>query len=244
MAERMQFLRAAMIGAVALPGSVLTGSVLTGSVLAGAAMAGTPPASPVIDDFTTGSFYRPTPAAVATTVITAPGAWGGSRAITTYGNIGTSPSYGQTSSVSNGLNAAHAVVPPALVLSAGYQVFPRVESAYGTKKAFSFNLSAYDRLRVTFGNLEYSLNFNAQMQSGGPAGNLIIWGCNFAPTALGYGLTADMPFSDYPGFDFKNVSAVYLILQASTNWSVQKVEVVGPSTPPAALTCHPPVVAR
>lgn len=209
--------------------------------------AGTLPPSSVIDDFSTGLFYRATPALTTTTFYTATGVWGGSRAITTYGNTGPDPSYGQTSSVSNGQSPARTLVPTGLVLGAGYQVFPRVEVAYGAKKAFNYNLTGYDRLRVTLGNLEYSLNFNAQFRD--KATVLTDWGCNLPATSLGVDLALDMPFSDYPGFDFKNITAVFLILQASTNWSVKKVEVIAASVPMGDVVCHavasaPPVATR
>jgi hypothetical protein len=128
-------------------------------------------------------------------------------------------------------------VPAALVFSSGYKIVPDLQVFYGLAAQLQLDLTAYDRLRVTFDGLTQIVNFNLQLYS--PTGNGQL-GCNLPPlTALSF--TEDFPLADFvPGtgttIDLRNISLVALLTE-SGEYAITRFEAVPASEPPATFTC-------
>jgi hypothetical protein len=124
-----------------------------------------------------------------------------------------------------------------LFFSTGYGVAQRADLGYGENKAMSLDLTAYARFRVHFSNASIVTLADFQAFTGSA---YVQWGCNNITTngsdLLG-DVTVDYPFVYGAGVDYSNVNYIYLILQSNANLSVNKIEVVPDSAPPADFTC-------
>jgi len=129
--------------------------------------------------------------------------------------------------------------PPALIYSAGYKVFPRLDVEYGANTPLQLDLSRYDRLRITFDGSDLVVNFNIVVFT--PSGYRQT-GCNLDPSLVP--VSIDFPLADFQGkADFSNVSAIDVIFQSGSavganDWAVTSFEAIAIGEPSAGRVCH------
>ena len=130
--------------------------------------------------------------------------------------------------------------PSALIYSAGYKVYPRLEVAYGVATPLQLDLgSNYNRIRVNFDGSDLVVNFNILVFTGTDYSQT---GCNLAASTNP--VSIDFPFADFTvGADFNNITAIDFIFQSGSavganDWAVTSFEAVPTDAPPAEITCH------
>lgn len=175
---------------------------------------------------------------------TGTGIIGGSRSITlTIGGASDNP-YQQPIQVQV-LPSTAAGTPSALVWSVGYGSLPRIDLEYGATNSLALNLTAYNRLRVSFQGLSNVLNFNiAAWQASNNEGTAV--GCNLAAYSAPF--TVDFPLSDFilkgKELDWSNIEAFDIIFQGGSATGSPSLAITGfsavPSSDPAGtFTCGP-----
>jgi hypothetical protein len=140
----------------------------------------------------------------------------------------------------------NADVPSALIFSAGYKTFPRLDVFYGVNGdivPLHLNLTPYDRLRVSFDGLNSVVNFNLQLYS--PTGNGQL-GCNLSsPSSLPF--TVDFPLANFASpetIELSDITYMNMISQSggvgdlgTMALAITRFEAVPATTPPASFTC-------
>lgn len=131
--------------------------------------------------------------------------------------------------------------PSALIQSAGYKTYPRLEAYYGLGAPLDLHLldRHYDRIRVNFDGSDGVINFNIEVFS--PSGYSLL-GCNLEVSATP--VSIDFPFADFQGqASFNQIDSIALIFQAGTaiggnDWAVSSFEAVLDTEPPSPTVCH------
>jgi hypothetical protein len=207
----------------------------------------------VIDDFSTGPYKKtlPTKTAVIDISVQKGKMIGGVRE-TQYLVCHQVPcntaenEFGQTSSFQI-RPSKNPDVPSALIFSAGYKMFPRLDVFYGVNGPdivpLHLDLTSYDRLRVSFDGLNSVVNFNLQLYSPTGSGQL---GCNLSsPSSLPF--TVDFPLVDFarPGtIELGDITYMNIISQSggvsdlgTMALAITKYEAIPASAPPGSFTC-------
>jgi len=140
-------------------------------------------------------------------------------------------------------------VPSALIFSAGYKMFPRLDVFYGVNGGITplhLDLTRYDRLRVSYDGLNSVVNFNLELFS--PTGSGIL-GCNLTSPTGSFPFTVDFPLKDFVGggggpIDLSDITLMDMISQSggvadlgTLTFAITKFEAIPPSVPPATLSC-------
>jgi len=215
-------------------------------IMAAIAMAEGASAQLVLDNFSTGAYRKQFASGDDVNVQT--GSMIGGHRETAFlvcppGPCGVSNRFGQSASMQ--IRPATKFAPSALVYSAGYKVFPRVDVVYGSAAPLNLALApTYDRIRVHFDGNDLVLNFNIVAFT---AGLYSQTGCNLLPSigpvSIDFPLLDFSPGSGTPGADFNNITSIDFIFQSGSavganDWAVTSFEAIPAGTPPAPITCH------
>jgi len=138
------------------------------------------------------------------------------------------------------------VTPSALIYSAGYKVYPRLEVHYGAVTPLQLDLGTnYDRIRVRFDGTDGVINFNIVVFSFSGYSQA---GCNL--DASGNPVSIDFPIANFRGeADFTRIDDISFVFQSGTavggnDWAVTRFEAVPTGAPPADLTCPGPATLQ
>ena len=228
-------------------------AALLAATLAGLAGPARAAADVLVDDFTTGFYRSPQ---VKSGIVDGPlqtgRMLGGSRLtrldvcdtdVPNACTLGNPYNLGNAYAIARSRNAAY---PPALSLSSGALVGPRLDVYYGEGPAgmnVDLGSSPTRRLRLSFGALSQPLNFNVLMYSGAARSQD---GCNVLE--INHPFVIEVPFAEFTaefqgGFDPHAVTLIDLALGSgsaigSIEWVLEKVE-VSDTTLPGAIHCGP-----
>ena len=128
--------------------------------------------------------------------------------------------------------------PSSFIWSVGYGVYARIDLIYGQTTALNLNLTAYDRLRISFSGLTTPLNFNLVAWQGNGMGATC--GINLSQTL--YPFTVDFPLSAYVfsggvPLDWSNIQAFDVVFQGGPNLAITEFSAVPKGTAPASFSC-------
>jgi hypothetical protein len=194
-----------------------------------------------IDNFKTGSGkIGPLTTTKVTASQTGTGIVGGTRT-TTLDQTGGSE-FDQPSTVQF-RPSSKTSVPSAMIWTNGYKAYPRIDLVYGSATSLGLNLSAYDRIRVTFNGLQQELNFNLEAWD---ASN--VYGtCGINLSYYLTTFTVDFPLSAITGVgtvNWSNIASFDFIFQGgydgSPNLALTSIQAIPASTPPGTVTCVAP----
>ncbi len=198
-----------------------------------------------IDDFSTGFYQSPgfTNGSTHTSVQYGK-MMGGSRDSNMYICPTTTPCptynpYHQPSSYA--FASGTATQKPAMVQSAGFDVGPRIDMAYGFHGVMNENFVPYQKIRLNFKGLSQTLNFNIQLFTGGA------WaqgGCNVPAYPAEFAI--ELPLNKFvttPGFTFSDVSYMNFIFQdgsyiGGVNFAITSIELTNTTKPGNTISCH------
>src|SRR5262249_11131686 len=214
--------------------------------IAASAISQTAAAQLVLDDFSTGAYKKQL--ASGSDINVQSGSMIGGHRETAFlvcppGPCGLTNQFGQTGSIQ--IRPATKLAPSALIYSAGFEVFPRVDVVYGSAAPLNLALApTYDRIRVNFYASDLIVNFNIVTFTGGLYSQT---GCNLSPSigrvSIDFPLANFTPNSWTPGEDFANITSIVLIFQSGSamganDGAVTSFEAIPASARPAAITCQ------
>jgi hypothetical protein len=193
-----------------------------------------------LDDFSTGPYSKQLTAGQDRA--TQAGAMEGGERLTVFlvcdtGPCGPANPFSQVGSFE--VRPANDPSPSALIYSAGYKAYPRLEMHYGAVTPLRLDLGTnYDRIRVNFDGSDGVVNFNIVVFS--PSGYSQI-GCNLEPIASS--VSIDFPFANFQGqADPTKIDVISFVFQSGTavganDWAITSFEAVPTGAPAAPITC-------
>ena len=198
-----------------------------------------------IDDFTTGHYQSPNFVNGPTHDSVQYGKMmGGSRDTNMYICPTTTPCptynpYNQPSSYT--FSSGTTTFKPAMVQTAGFEVGPRIDMAYGFHGVMNENFVPYQKIRLNFKGLTQPLNFNIQLYTG------TSWaqgGCNIPayPAEFAIELPLDK-FVTTTGFSLSQVNYMNFIFQdgsyiAGVEFAITSIELTNTTKPGNTISCH------
>lgn len=197
-----------------------------------------------LDTFATGAGKIEAITGIHTATQTGTGIVGGTRSITLTISSSTSSGNPFQQPIEVSVRpSTNKQVPSAFLWTVGYGAFPRIDLIYGETTPLVLNLTAYNRLRVTFAGLSNELNFNiVAWQSNGAGGSA---GCNLLPYPAPF--TVDFPLAAFVlsgggTIDWSNIQALDIIFQGgnltgSPNLAITHFSAVPASDPPGSFVC-------
>ncbi len=135
----------------------------------------------------------------------------------------------------------------ALIVSGGYKTFPLLQMFWGIDAQNNIvplhqNLTAYDRMRVSFDGIDDILNFNLQLYS--PTGNGQL-GCSLGPVhPVPPPYTVDFPLAEFVAgngthIDYSDITYMDMLAFLGGGYAITKYEAVNSQTAaPPSFICH------